>query len=413
MFPVIDLGPFAIQAAGLILLLSFFIGSWLTSFFSSSLGTNGDAIENCLLLGLITGIIGARLGFMLQNTSFLLDNPLSLVSLTPSMFNPGFGILTGVIVALIIAQRNHLPLWPTLDSISPFILLLYTGIHLANFANGNNYGVITNLPWGIELWGAIRHPVQLYAVLLAMVITLWSLFQTKLLNSTGFQRSGELFCLITSLLGLSTLFTRAFVENKQLIGPLDFDQIIGFFTLLTCIIIIYLCGFQLKGLVPIIICLGSNIDAKENIRNAQEQMAKAFRVQASSSIYKSDPVKDGEKGTHYLNQVLEVRTEEAFPTLLEKLKVIEHLLHRQPKERKRVTLDLDIITYGSDVFSYQGHQIPDPDLIKFKYIAEPLAEMNPDFSHPANGQSIAQILENLTDDTQVTKLVEVENGSEE
>jgi phosphatidylglycerol:prolipoprotein diacylglycerol transferase len=47
---------------------------------------------------------------------------------------------------------------------------------LANFAAGTGYGTLTDLPWGIELWGGQRHPVQLYfflsslAVLILLVI---------------------------------------------------------------------------------------------------------------------------------------------------------------------------------------------------------------------------------------------------
>ena len=85
MFPVIDLGPFAIQAPGLILILAFLLGTWLISRLSQALGTNGDAIENSLLIGLVLGIFSARIGFFLQNPTLLTDNPLSLLSLTPTM----------------------------------------------------------------------------------------------------------------------------------------------------------------------------------------------------------------------------------------------------------------------------------------------------------------------------------------
>jgi len=71
---------------------------------------------------------------------------------------------------------------------------------------------------------------------------------------------------------------------------------------------------------------------------------------------------------------------------------------------------LDILAYNGDVFKYKGKVIPDPDLIKYRYIAQPLAEMSPDFHHPADGRSIATILENIEDTTHIEKINEVQNG---
>jgi hypothetical protein len=38
--------------------------------------------------------------------------------------------------------------------------------------------------------------------------------------------------------------------------------------------------------------------------------------------------------------------------------------------------------------------------------------MSPDFRHPANGMSIQDILEKITDDSPILKINEVENGIE-
>jgi 7,8-dihydro-6-hydroxymethylpterin-pyrophosphokinase len=71
-----------------------------------------------------------------------------------------------------------------------------------------------------------------------------------------------------------------------------------------------------------------------------------------------------------------------------------------------------VLTYGSEVFVKGQHQVPDPDLMTYRYIAEPLAEMSPDFRHPANGLTIQEILDKITDKAQIKKLDEVENGIE-
>ncbi len=112
MFPVINLGPVALQASGLLIILSVWLGLWLSGKFAARLGTNGDVIENGLLYGFLGGILAARIGFLLTNPTILQENPLSIVSLTPSMLDANFGILAGVLITLIIFQRKHLPYGP-------------------------------------------------------------------------------------------------------------------------------------------------------------------------------------------------------------------------------------------------------------------------------------------------------------
>jgi prolipoprotein diacylglyceryltransferase len=48
--------------------------------------------------------------------------------------------------------------------------LLAIGLSLSHLASGTAFGRPTNLPWGIDLWNATRHPTQIYELLAALVI---------------------------------------------------------------------------------------------------------------------------------------------------------------------------------------------------------------------------------------------------
>ena len=412
MFPIINIGPLAVLAAGLILLLSFFIGSWLAARFSAGLGTNTDVIENSILLGLIAGLLGARIGFLLRNPAVFVNNPLSLVSLTPSMLDASFGVLVGVLSAMILAQKKHLPLWPTLDALTPFFLLIFAGVHLANYANGNAFGIPTELPWGVQLWNATRHPVQLYALLLAGALFAWLLIQTRLLKTTGFQRSGVLFSVILGGMAIITLFIRSFIAEKILLGAIDFNQAVSFSVLLASLGLIYTRAFPKRNKVSTIISMGSNVEPHKQLSKAVEVIGKEFRIRHASSRYLTQDVQERHPAQDFVNQVIEIETELSFPDLVRQLKALEKTLGRQPGDKITVALDLDVLTYGSEVFLIQGKHIPDPGMLKYRYIALPLAEMAPDFRHPANGMSIQDILEKITDDSQVLKIDEVDNGIE-
>ncbi len=412
MFPIINLGPLAVQAAGFFLLLGVFFGTWLTSKLATGIGANADAIETSILVGLLSGILGARIGFFLKNPALFMNDPLSLLSLTPSMLDASFGVLVGVLTAVILAQKKSLPLWPTLDALTPLFLFVFSGIHLANYANGNAFGLPTSLPWGIDLWGALRHPVQLYAVILAAALLLWLLAHTRWLALTGFLHSGTLFGLVLGGLALITLFTQAFAAEKILLGELDFLQLISLLILAGALWLISARAYPGRKKVGVIISMGSNQDPIRQLSWATEMLSAAFRIRRQSGRYQTEDVSGDKSTPAFINQVIEIETDLAYQDLKAQLKSIEGTLGREPGNKKQVALDLDILTYGNEVFTAGDKRIPAPDMLKYAYIARPLAEMSPDFWHPANGLSIEDILAQITDQSTVIQINEVENGTE-
>ena len=381
--------------------------------FAKNLCTNGDAIESGILYGLLAGIVGARIGFLLQNPSIFLDKPFSLISLTPSMLNSSFGVLVAGLTLIIFFQKKHLPLWPTLDTISPLVLILFTGIHLADYANGNNYGLPTTLPWGIRLWSATRHPVQLYVIFLELVFFLVLLARTRKFKQTGFLHSGVLFSTTITGLSLITLITRAFVAEKITLLSIDLVQAGSLIIMAAGLYLIYSKSIKPGQRTPVFLSLGSNRNAEQNLTQASAAIADRFKLRSSSSRYQTGDVREKPEKNQYVNLVLQIEVDTSFMDLLIWSKDLETKFGRQPGDKNNVPLDVDIIVYNGDVFTTGGKQLPDPNLLRYKYIAFPLAEIAPDFRHPATGQSIQEILTGLKESEQpIEKLTEVENATQ-
>ena len=413
MFPVLDLGPLAIQAAGLLLILSIWLGLWLSGKLAAHLGTNGDVIENGILFGFLAGILAARIGFLLTHPAILVENPLSIVSLTPSMLDANFGLLTGLLVVLITYQRKHLPLWPTLDTLSPLFILAFAGCQLANLADGNAYGLPTELPWGITLWNAARHPVQIYALILTLVLLVWWLVRTRMTQQNGFYHSGILSSITFAALAAITLFTQAFVAEKQLLLGVDQIQLLALILLAGSLFMIYKLGIEGPKSVVACISMGSNVDPLDNLYNGSQAVAAQFKILNRSDIYQTKDVREGREDRHYLNRVLQIETNLSYPDLVIKLKEIEQAHGREPGNKEIVPLDLDVLTYGKQVFRNQGRQIPEPGLRNNGYMLLPLAETKPDFHHPATGESIDDLIAKLPpDEKDILKIEEVNDGTE-
>ena len=413
MFPVIDLGPLAIQAAGLLLILSLWLGLWLSGKFAANLGTNGDAIENGLMMAFLIGVVAARVGFLLTNPAILADDPLAIVSLTPSMLDANFGLLAGAIVLLITFQRKHLPLWPTLDTLSPLLIFVFIGLQLANLANGNAYGLPTDLPWSVSLWNADRHPVQIYALILTAILLIWWLVKTHWIKENGFFQSGVLFNIVLAGLAFTTLFTQAFVADKRTILGFDQVQWLALIVLVGSLALIYKLGFTRPKSVSAFISMGANVDPLDNLYEGSQDIASQFKILGRSSVYQTEDTREGHAGEFYLNRVLQIETALPYPDFRAKLKEIERAHGREPGNHDIVPLDLDILTYGQQVFHHQGQQIPDPDILVNGYMSLPLAETTPAFRHPGTGEAIDEIITRLALDQQnVQKLEEVKDGTE-
>jgi phosphatidylglycerol:prolipoprotein diacylglycerol transferase len=121
-------------------------------------------------------------------------------------------------------MRRHRPAWPILlDALAPALALMFAFISLADLSGGSAYGAISDLPWAIELWGARRHPTQIYE-LLAALATLGLLWWAR-------HRSpypGFLFMLFLLAFGAARVFVDAFRADPWVLASgLRGVQVVG------------------------------------------------------------------------------------------------------------------------------------------------------------------------------------------
>lgn len=173
MLPILQIGPLALRTSGLLLLLGAYLGLSLAERRLPKGGPNSDQLYNLVFLSLVSGVAAARLSFAIQNFAIFRAAPLSLFSLDAGLLDPFAGFAAALIASLVYGQRKKLALWPTLDAITPMLAALAVFVGLAHVASGEAFGAPTSLPWGIELWGARRHPTQIYETVAAALILAW------------------------------------------------------------------------------------------------------------------------------------------------------------------------------------------------------------------------------------------------
>jgi prolipoprotein diacylglyceryl transferase len=178
MLPVIQIGPLALQTPGIIWLSGLWLGSVLAEKHSHRFGIDAKFLSNLVILGLLSGVIGARIAYLFRYPQAFLADIKGIISLNPGLLDFYGGLLVALLVGAIYLQRKKVPYWSALDALTPLLMVLMIAGSLASLANGTGYGSPTGLPWAIHLWEAQRHPSQVYA-LIASLVVLISLYPTR------------------------------------------------------------------------------------------------------------------------------------------------------------------------------------------------------------------------------------------
>jgi phosphatidylglycerol:prolipoprotein diacylglycerol transferase len=177
-----SLGPLAVRWYGLMYLAGFAAGWWLGARrIRRGLTRVTRAQFDDLFFGTVLGVIlGGRLGYVLfYKPAYYLQHPSEILALWQGgmSFHGGF---LGVLAAMWLVARRHRLAWlEVMDFLAPLVPIGIAAGRLGNFINGELWGRVTDVAWGMAFRGAgnlPRHPSQLYEMALegvALFALLW------------------------------------------------------------------------------------------------------------------------------------------------------------------------------------------------------------------------------------------------
>lgn len=210
----------------ILLMAALWVGLALAEKRSERRGISKEVLNNLVYYSLFGYILGGRLLYVLSHFSAFAQSPLSLFSLNLDLFDPPAGLVAAFLVGLVYVYHQKLFDWYILDALTPLFALLAIGLSLAHLAAGTAFGSPTNLPWGMELWNATRHPTQIYELIASLLIVGWVWFRN--VDS----RPGILFLTFTAWTAAARLFLEAFRGDSMLIfGGLRLAQVLAWVVL--------------------------------------------------------------------------------------------------------------------------------------------------------------------------------------
>lgn len=206
----ISLGSFKVYWYGLIIATGLMLAILYAYKTAPRFQLNFNKLMNCVFVGLVTGIIGARLYFCIFKWDYYFTHPIEIFYIHEGGLAIYGGIIGAIAGGLVVAKIQKMRFLPILDVVMIGFLIGQGLGRWGNFFNQEAYGTMTNLPWAMMSEGTLNQPVHpcflyesLWCLLGALLLHLYSKYRQRY--------AGEIFFMYLVWYG----FERMFVEGLR------------------------------------------------------------------------------------------------------------------------------------------------------------------------------------------------------
>jgi 2-amino-4-hydroxy-6-hydroxymethyldihydropteridine diphosphokinase len=150
---------------------------------------------------------------------------------------------------------------------------------------------------------------------------------------------------------------------------------------------------------------GNEGDRRLQLATARERITMAGgRILLASSLYKTAAWGKTDQAD-FLNQALEVSTEQDAPVWLATLLAIEEKMGRRRLEKygSRI-IDIDILFFNNSIIRDERLTIPHPEIQYRRFALAPLEEIAPFYTHPVLNRTVRDLLADCSDPLTVKKV---------
>ncbi len=172
----LQIGPLAVRWYGLMYLIGILLGWWLLVIRSRDdyYDFTSDQISDLIFYVALGVVLGGRLGYILfYDTAVIWQSPLTIFKIWQGGMSFHGGFLGVLAACWLFGRKYHKPFMAIMDFIAPVVPIGLGAGRMGNFINGELWGRVTNVPWGMIFPTGgpfVRHPSQLYEALLEGVV---------------------------------------------------------------------------------------------------------------------------------------------------------------------------------------------------------------------------------------------------
>jgi phosphatidylglycerol---prolipoprotein diacylglyceryl transferase len=182
MHPVFfEVGPLSIHTYGVMVALAFLAALRLSRATARVEHLNQTVVLDLVALLVLSGIIGARIFYVLVNIGYFLQNPWQVFAIWHGGLVFYGGFIVASIAGVFFVRKRGISVGRAADCLAPCIAIGQAIGRWGCFFAGCCYGKPTNLPWGVEYrdplslapLGIRMHPTQLYESFADLLIGLF------------------------------------------------------------------------------------------------------------------------------------------------------------------------------------------------------------------------------------------------
>lgn len=225
MHPIIcKIGPFTVYSYGLMLVLAFMVSSTLAKFQAKRQEhINPDLIFNLSFFVFISGIIGARLLYIIENINYYIKNPIEIIMLQHGGLSWFGGLIFGILFSIIYLNKKNLSLYKFLDLIVPFVALGQAIGRIGCLLNGCCFGKVSKFGLYFDVHKLVLIPTQMYSSLaLIFIFVILRFLQNRP------HREGEVFFIYLLLYSVKRFFIEFWrADHEAILFGLTLFQIIS------------------------------------------------------------------------------------------------------------------------------------------------------------------------------------------
>ena len=207
---------------GILMALGMIIGTLLAIKEGKRVGIKEDDILDLAIVAIPSGLIGARLYYVMFNWDYYSQNISQILNFRGGGMAIHGALIGGILAGYLFSRYKKMSFFKLADTVIIGVPLAQAIGRWGNFINQEAHGGPTNLPWGIMVNGEKVHPTFLYESIwnIGIFIFLWIFRKKK-------QYEGEVIVLYTILYSLGRFFIEGLRPDSLIIGPFRMAQVIS------------------------------------------------------------------------------------------------------------------------------------------------------------------------------------------
>lgn len=207
---------------GILMATGMILGTIIAIREAKRVGILEDDVLNLAIIAIPSGLLGARLYYVLFNWSYYSQNTSQILNFRGGGMAIHGALIGGILAGYIYTRIKKIDFLKMADTVMIGMPLAQAIGRWGNFINGEAHGGPTNLPWGILVNGVRVHPTFLYESIwdLGLFIFLWIFRKKK-------QYEGQIIVYYITLYSLGRFFVEGLRTDSLMLGPLRMAQVIS------------------------------------------------------------------------------------------------------------------------------------------------------------------------------------------